>query len=197
MKHYSFNEVRDFFERRHILINYRDTSSGFKLNLDITVRLCDMAHSERSLIIEALQNKFVTDNRIIEQELLSFDELRKLDQRVVTIASHSLTHPSFKKETDPYFIEKELLDSKHIIEKELNAKAEIFAFPFTKWNDISLAYAKQLYAICFTKINDLISLKKIKTDKDYLYNLPRFNIHHDTAEEVFFLINGFHNKLYS
>ncbi len=196
VKHYSFNEINAFFKEKSIIITYSNIYSGFKLNLDITIRLCDMAHSERSVIIEELQSKFVTDNRIIEHELLSFDELKKLDKALVTTASHSLTHPSFKKETDPLFIEKELRDSKDIIERELQTRVEIFAFPFAKWNDVSLAYAQRLYKISFTRINDLVNLKKINREKEYMYNLPRFNIHHDTAEEVFFLINGFHNKLY-
>jgi peptidoglycan/xylan/chitin deacetylase (PgdA/CDA1 family) len=110
----------------------------------------------------------------------------------VSIASHSLTHPSFQLETDEAFIDRELRESKSSIEKELDVKVTSFAFPFSKFNELSLDLVKKYYSMCFTRINELVDLKRLKQDKDYCYELPRFNIHHDSAEEVFLLINGFH-----
>lgn len=46
--------------------------------------------------------------------------------------------------------------------------------------------------MCFTRINDFVDLKRLERDKTYLYDLPRFHVHHDCPEEVFFLVNGFH-----
>ncbi len=195
VKHYSFNEINTFFRERGILITYYDVFDGFRINLDITLLLCEMMHSERAGIINELQHKFVSDQRIIEHELLSFDQLRLLDKKFVTTASHSLTHPSFKKETNTGFIEHELQESKKIIEKELDTHVELFAFPFAKHNDISFEIVKRIYKLCFTRINAPVDLKKIKSEENYLYDLPRFNIHHDTAEEVFLLINSFHKNL--
>ena len=40
-------------------------------------------------------------------------------------------------------------------------------------------------------------INNIKKDKHNLYDLARFNVHQDSAEEVFFLMNGFHKKLRS
>lgn len=195
VKHYAFNEIDEFFRQRKISIYYSDIFDGFKLNLDITAHLCEMQQIERAVLIKELQEKFVTDNRIVQNELLSFEELRKLGPMVVDIASHSLTHPSFRQELDENFINYELKESKAIIEKELKNEVKAFAFPFAKYNDISYNIVKQIYKICFTRINEPVKLKKLKTDKEYLYDLPRFNIHHDSAEEVFFLINGLHKKL--
>jgi peptidoglycan/xylan/chitin deacetylase (PgdA/CDA1 family) len=195
VKHYAFNEIDEFLTQRNIQIMYSDIFDGFKLNLDITAHLCEMQQTERTALIKELQEKFVTDNRIVQNELLSFDELRKLDPALVDVASHSLTHPSFRQELDEEFINYEIKESKAIIEKELNTGVKAFAFPFAKYNGISYNVVKKVYRICFTRINEFVKLKRLKVDKDYIYDLPRFNIHHDSAEEVFFLINGLHKKL--
>ena len=195
IKHYSFIEIREFFQKKNILIKYSNPKSYFKLNLDITIHLCNLTQIERMSLIYSLRSKFVTDNRVIENELLSFNELRLLSPEIVSVASHSLTHPSFKKEFDEVFLESELRDSKEIIENETKQEVKAFAFPFANCNEVSINIAKKLYKLCFTRINDFVYLNKLKQDKTYLYDLPRFNVHHDSAEEVFFLINGFHKKL--
>ena len=119
VKHYWFSEIRDFFISHQQHINYADRFEDFSLNLTITKHLCQLKQIERQFIIDDLQKKFEADNRIIENELLTFEELKKLDPHYVTVASHSLTHPSFKLETDQHFIEHEMFVSKQSIETEL------------------------------------------------------------------------------
>ena len=195
LKHYWFSDVRDFFIEHKQYINFGDKLDDFSLNLAITKHFCTLQQEERRPIIETLQKKFVNDNRIIEKELLNFHELKKLDTDLVDIASHSLTHPSFKLETDETFIDYEIHESKKIIETQLNVEVSSFAFPFAVHNELSLNTVKKYYKLCFTKINEMVDLHKLKKDKNYIYELPRFNIHHISAEEVFLLINGFHKKL--
>ncbi|WP_317899518.1 polysaccharide deacetylase family protein [Aurantibacillus circumpalustris] len=195
IKHYSFSDIKDFFLQHNQDIDYSKTPNDFSLNLAITKHLCLLHHLERQKIVSALLEKFENDNRVISKELLSFEELKKLDEKHVTIASHSLTHPSFIQETDLEFIEFEIAESKNIIEEKLNIKVSSFAFPFARVNELSLKVVKKHYAMCFTKINELVSLSKLKEDRNYLYELPRFNIHQGSAEELFLLINGFHKMI--
>jgi peptidoglycan/xylan/chitin deacetylase (PgdA/CDA1 family) len=195
VKHYWLSEIKDFFLAHNQKINFGDKRDYFTLNLVITKHLCQLRQIERQVIINTLQKKFENDNRIIEKELLSFDELRKLDREFVSIASHSLTHPSFILETDSEFIDYEMRESKFSIENELKVEVSSFAFPFAKYNELSLSTVKKYYTMCFTKINELVNLKRLKEDKNYYYDLPRFNIHQDTAEELFLLINGFHKRI--
>ena len=194
-KHYSFDEIDEFLKARNIAVKYRNKNNGFILNLDITIHLCALKQQDRMAIVNDLRKKFVEDKRVIQNELLSFDELRMLDPILVDVESHSLTHPGFRNENDLEFIETELRESKEIIERELNSKVSAFAFPFANFNDISIDTAKRIYRMSFTDINDFVDLKKLETEPEYKYNLPRFNIHHDSAEEVFFVINGFHKAL--
>lgn len=194
VKHYWFSEIRDFFITHNQYIQFGNKFDDFSINLAITKHLCRLRHAERQVIIDGLREKFMEDNRIIATELLNFDELRKLDPRYACVASHSLSHPSFKLEDDDAFIEFEMRESKILIEKELGLQVTAFAFPFAKFNETSMNLAKKYYKLCFTKINELVDLNKLKTDKNYMYDLPRFNIHQDTAEELFLLINGFHKR---
>lgn len=194
IKRSSFEDVESFFNAFNLNVNYSDKTSAFHINLDVTRELCKLNHRERNIIIDALREKLVEDNRIMENELLSFEELKKLDNEFVSLASHSLTHPSFLEEDDDVFIEKEVGDSKRIIENELKKEVYSFAFPFAKFNSLSLNIVKKHYKLCFTGIDNSVDLNQINRDKGSLFNLPRFNVHHDTAEEVFFLINGFHKK---
>jgi peptidoglycan/xylan/chitin deacetylase (PgdA/CDA1 family) len=195
VKHYSLSEIREFFAQHHRYIDYNGRADEFNLNLNITKHLCRLTQLERQGIIDDLQDKFVKDSHVIETELLSFEELRKLDKNVCEIASHSFTHPSFMLETNESFIDYEMRESKHSIEKELDVEVSFFAFPFANYNSLSLRKVKQYYKMCFTRINDFVDLKKLEKDKEYYYDLPRFIIHHDSAEEVFFLINGFHKRM--
>lgn len=195
IKHYTFIEIDEFFKKRNIIIKFNDTQSFFKVNLDITVHLCNMVHEDRMKIVNDLREKFVSDNRVIETELLSFNELRVLDPNLTSIGSHSLTHPSFQIESNLDFIDCEMRESKKIIEQETKQLVDAFAFPFANYNDSSLNIAKKIYKLCFTRISDFVHLDRLKENKDEIYNLARFNVHHDSAEEVFFLMNGFHKKL--
>jgi peptidoglycan/xylan/chitin deacetylase (PgdA/CDA1 family) len=195
VKHYWFSEIRDFFISHNQHVYFADKFDDFTLNLAITRHLCKLKHLERQVIIDSLQNKFKGDNRIIEKELLSFEELRKLDPVFSSVASHSLSHPSFKLEEDTLFIENEMSESKSSIEKELNVNVSAFAFPFAQYNESSMTLAKKYYKLCFTRINDFVDLHRLKKDANYIYDLPRFNIHQDSSEEVFLLINGFHKRV--
>jgi hypothetical protein len=189
---YPPSEVKRFFAAYIPEAASYQESDLFRLNLSITRQLCSMSQDKRKPVIEALQEKMKADGKQIQNELLNFDELRSLDPSIVSIASHSLTHPSFKQETNERFIEHELRDSKDTLERELNVKVHAFAFPFANYNTYSLQVARQYYSMSFTSINNFIELENFRENPDYIYRLPRFSVHQDTAEEVFLLINGFH-----
>ncbi|MCW3076762.1 MAG: hypothetical protein JWO32_1371 [Bacteroidetes bacterium] len=195
VKHYSFKEINNFFLAQSIKIEMHENMSAFAVNMCITKYFCELTQVQRIPIIKELQDKFLKDNIVIENELLSFNELKTLDTNFVSVESHSLTHPSFKLESKEEFVEYELKHSKELIENELKTAVNCFAFPFSKWNNLSLSLVHKYYNICFTRINDMVDLKKLNNTKEYLYDLPRFNVHHDSREEVFFLINGFHSKI--
>jgi hypothetical protein len=194
VKHYSFEEVRNFLKAQKLTIDLNPNHNKFELNLVITRHFREMEQNERQSVIRAMQNKFVHDGKDMEKELLTFEELKSLDTNYSSVESHSLTHPSFKNETIESFIDHELKYSKKLIELKHGKKVNCFAFPFAKSNNLAVTIARKYYKMCFTRIDDSVDLEKLKKDGDYYYDLPRYNVHQDTPEEMFFMINGFHER---
>jgi len=72
---------------------------------------------------------------------LSWNQLRKLKAAGFEIGSHSISHADLTKklphENDPTYwsrISKELINSKEIIDRELNQDTQIFAYPYGNYN---------------------------------------------------------------
>jgi peptidoglycan/xylan/chitin deacetylase (PgdA/CDA1 family) len=61
-------------------------------------------------------------------DLATWDELRSLDPRIVSIGSHTLTHPILPL-SPPQELEAEVAESRRRIEAELQRPAELFAYP--------------------------------------------------------------------
>ena len=63
-----------------------------------------------------------------EFELAHWDELRALDPRLVTIGSHTLTHPILP-HLDAHEVEAEVAGSRRLLEERLDREVELFAYP--------------------------------------------------------------------
>ena len=63
-----------------------------------------------------------------EFDLATWDELRALDPRIVSIGSHTLTHPILPLST-PQEVEAEVAESRARIEAELQRRVDAFAYP--------------------------------------------------------------------
>jgi peptidoglycan/xylan/chitin deacetylase (PgdA/CDA1 family) len=61
-------------------------------------------------------------------DLAQWDELRSLDPSIVTVGSHSMTHPILPRLSAPE-IETELRDSRRMLEAKLGRPAEFFSYP--------------------------------------------------------------------
>lgn len=194
VKHYTFEEVNDFMIQNGFRIKYVHGQNDFWLHQTICLYLCDVANSIRQKFMDNLNAKLQSDGKNIDRELLGFEELMKLDSKLVDVHSHSLSHPSFAKEFDRDFIETELRESKRLIEEKMKKEVFAFAYPFSKFTQLSQDIVKNYYKMCFTDTQRSLDLKKLKQNKELYYDIPRFNIYQKSAEEVFFLINGFHAK---
>lgn len=194
VKHYTFEEVNEFMLKNGFRIKYVHGQNDFWLHQTICLYLCDVSNSIRQKFMDNLNSKLQQDGKNIERELLDFDELLKLDNGLVEIHSHSLSHPSFAKEFDEDFIDKEMKESKRLIEEKMKKEVYAFAYPFSKFTKLSQECAKKYYKLCFTDTQKAVDLRKLKQNKELYYDLPRYNIYQKSAEEIFFLINGFHEK---
>ena len=77
-------------------------------------------------------------------DLASWDELRSLDPSLVTVGSHSMTHPILPS-LDSAGIESELRDSRRLIEARLARPAEFFSYPNGDADERTLAGVRRHY----------------------------------------------------
>jgi peptidoglycan/xylan/chitin deacetylase (PgdA/CDA1 family) len=83
-------------------------------------------------------------------DLADWHELRSLDPSIITIGSHSMTHPILPSLSTGE-IEAELRDSRRMIEEKLARPAEFFSYPNDDVDDRTLAGARRHYraAVCY------------------------------------------------
>ena len=88
-------------------------------------------------------------------ELASWDELRRLDPAVVTIGSHTLTHPILTSLT-PEEAEEEICGSRDLLEKRLARRAELFCYPNGDVDGTALGLARRAYRLAVTVAPDAV-----------------------------------------
>jgi len=111
-----------------------------------------------------------TDEQRAEYDLADWNELKRLDPRVVTIGSHTMTHPILTsltaEETDA-----EMRESRAALEKCLEREVSIFCYPNGNLNDGALASARRYYRSAVT-----VEPGAVKEQADP-HLLPRFSAH--------------------
>lgn len=82
-------------------------------------------------------------------DLAAWDELRSLDPSIVTVGSHTMTHPVLPSMSGAE-IEAELRDSRRMIEAKLARPAEFFSYPNDDVDERTLACVRRHYraAVC-------------------------------------------------
>jgi peptidoglycan/xylan/chitin deacetylase (PgdA/CDA1 family) len=102
------------------------------------------------IILDALGNEFGTPELL--ERVMSADQLRRIPQDIVTLGSHTLTHPflpSLKREEAV----KELLESRLQLERILSRSVTLFSFPFGGFTDELIQLSRQAgYARVFTTL---------------------------------------------
>lgn len=82
-------------------------------------------------------------------DLAAWDELRTLDPAIVTVGSHTMTHPILPSMSDGQ-IEAELRDSRRMIEARLARPAEFFSYPNGDFDERTVAGVRRYYRAAVT-----------------------------------------------
>jgi len=82
-------------------------------------------------------------------DLAGWDELRALDPAIVTVGSHTMTHPVLPSMSDGE-IEAELSDSRRMIEAKLARPVEFFSYPNGDFDERTLAGVRRYYRAAVT-----------------------------------------------
>lgn len=96
---------------------------------------------------------FVTVSNIGRPEMMTWDQIRRLDDKLISIGSHNLTHKT-PTELSDHELEYELKESKKILEERLNRKIDLFSSP-TGYYDSRIAKIAPMIGykgLCFSKI---------------------------------------------
>jgi len=82
-------------------------------------------------------------------DLAGWDEWRQLDPAIVTVGSHTMTHPILPSMSEGE-IEVELRDSRRMIEAKLAGPAEFFSYPNGDFDERTLAGVRRYYRAAVT-----------------------------------------------
>jgi peptidoglycan/xylan/chitin deacetylase (PgdA/CDA1 family) len=83
-------------------------------------------------------------------DLASWEELKRLDPRLVTLGSHTLTHPILSS-LDAEQNEREIRDSREAIERETGRTADIFCYPNGDFGQAALDTVRRYYRAAVTE----------------------------------------------
>lgn len=154
---------------------------GYKNNLNVYSIF-------RKVETESFQPKatmFIISDFIGRKTRLSEADLKMLaDSGLISIQSHSATHPELTKTKNLRY---ELEDSKEKIQKITGQPVIALAYPYGLFNDKVIEETKTYYRYGLTTIPKLFTVKGSKNE-DYL--LPRLYIKYDTTIDEFAKIIG-------
>ena len=105
--------------------------------------LPDRAHAEARLR-QATPAYIPSESEREAFDLADWDELRSLDPAVITVGSHSMTHPILPRLSDAA-IEVELRNSRRMLEARLDRTADLFSYPNDDLDWRTLAVARRYY----------------------------------------------------
>jgi peptidoglycan/xylan/chitin deacetylase (PgdA/CDA1 family) len=105
-----------------------------------------------------------------EFDLASWEELERLDPRVVTIGSHTMTHPILTSLT-PQETEAELRESRLALEQQLARPVTLFCYPNGDLDETVVENARRYYRSAVT-----VDPGTINGDAD-AHRLPRYAVH--------------------
>jgi peptidoglycan/xylan/chitin deacetylase (PgdA/CDA1 family) len=103
-------------------------------------------------------------------DLASWEELERLDPRVVTIGSHTMTHPILTSLTAEE-TEAELRESRHALEKQLQRPVTVFCYPNGDLDEAVVENARRYYRSAVT-----VDPGTINGNAD-AHRLPRYAVH--------------------
>jgi len=110
------------------------------------------------------------------------------------VQSHTHSHFYFSALSDNR-VEEELRLSKSILVQVLNGKSVRFlAYPVGDFTEEVLNQVANHYTASFAVGDTLVDSGWIN-DLEYRKRIPRFNIHHESASELYALVNGFHGAI--
>ena len=99
--------------------------------VEIITHLRSVSRSSREECCAALERQIPLPTKELRDRMLSWEQIRTMDRAGISFGSHTMSHPVVSR-LSPLEMEKELLESKRILEQKLGHPVQSFAFPFGK-----------------------------------------------------------------
>jgi peptidoglycan/xylan/chitin deacetylase (PgdA/CDA1 family) len=99
-------------------------------------------------------------------DTMSWHELASLDPNLITVGSHSMSHPILSK-TDPERVAFEIVESRRVLERRLGRPIKYFCYPDGAYDDSVVKLVRQEYFAAVTTEAGFVSAS------DNIHLLPR------------------------
>ena len=129
-----------------------------------TLRLPQRHHAEW-LVRKATPDFRPTQRQHAAFDMMNWDDLKSLDPTLITVGSHSLTHPILSTLTAQE-IEEELLESRHRLEQKLQRTVDFFCYP-------NGSYDKRTYQAVKTMYRAAVSTESGVVDRRNAFDIHR------------------------
>jgi peptidoglycan/xylan/chitin deacetylase (PgdA/CDA1 family) len=118
---------------------------------------------------------FVYTNALGHKHFMTWEQIKDLDARGMTIGAHTKTHPYLPKIVDPARLRDEIIGSKKALEQRLGKEVRLFAYPFGHYNEqiisivkeVGFAAARSTYVGAVHTKGDLYTLRAIEVPPDF------------------------------
>jgi peptidoglycan/xylan/chitin deacetylase (PgdA/CDA1 family) len=101
-------------------------------------------------------------------DMMSWDDLGSLDPRLITVGSHTMSHPILTTLSDQQ-IEAELAESRHSLEQYLQLPIDFFCYPNGSYDERAYEIAKKTYRAAVTTESGVVQQQQSLD----LHRLPR------------------------
>jgi peptidoglycan/xylan/chitin deacetylase (PgdA/CDA1 family) len=179
-KNCSIVGLEEIFERKEnkkkVVITFDDGLCSFHKNAIPILRTYSAPATVFVISVVLQENRQVKAKNIIKnrlktsESLMGYEKLLNLkEDPIVTIGSHSITHPKIPKIDNEKKVVKEVRESKEIIEKKLKIEIDKFAYPHNKYDQRTREIVSNSYSYA-VKGGGRASVIDNKTDP---YLVPR------------------------
>ena len=151
-----------------------DTQRNFRLTdfasrVDAATRvvwyLCTLPDEERQRWCNSFEEEVPLPSGELCGSMMNWDQVREMHHAGISFGSHTMTHPVLSRLT-PDALQREVAESKWLIENRLDAGVEDFAFPFGKPPDCGAVGAKVLSALGLrTAVTTIVGINEPGADR--------------------------------
>lgn len=170
-------------------------SNKIKFAAELQNKLKMESNSERLTMVNFLVENFISDTPPW-LKIKSLEEIKNENLKHINIELHTHTHP-YLPSCSHEEITKEIKESLSIYSSYFNKKSRYLAYPMGGYNEEIIQLIKDDFKAAFAVENKCVDIDKLRRDIYYKYQIPRFNLSNQSAEELIFRIRGFHKKIFN